>query len=474
MTDKIKILVVDDEVSIREFLEIMLTREGFEVTAVDSPKKALQLLSSSSYKVVVTDIAMPEMNGIDLLTQIKQINYETAVIIMTAFGSTESAVEAMKLGANDYLTKPFQISEMKLAIQSALNSLALEKENRQLRSELGKTFSLENIIGNSPAMQSVFDLIKRVSQTKTNIMILGESGTGKELVAHAIHRMSSPEKSPFVPVNCAAIPESLFESELFGHKKGSFTGAVQNKAGIFEEANGGTLFLDEVGDIPLSVQVKLLRAIQQKSFRPVGGTEDVTIDVRIICATNKNLEEQVKAGTFREDLFYRLNVIQIRLPSLIERKEDIPALANHFLSRFSLSMGKSVKSISKEAMQFLVNYSFPGNVRELENTIERAVALETQSSILPESLPQKILLWVSNTPPLPKPQTSSITSTSPTETFDLEKGIEDFEKEHIIKALAHTGGIKKKAATLLGISFRSLRYRIEKYGIEDPNPDEKE
>jgi two-component system response regulator PilR (NtrC family) len=484
------ILVVDDEASIREFLEIMLKREGYRVDTVTSAKNALAALAKKRYSALITDISMPEMNGIELLTKVKQAQHDLVVIIMTAHGSAESAVEAMKLGADDYLTKPFQIDEMKIAISGALKARALERENRQLRSELGKKFSLENIVGSAPVMQAVFDLIKRVSTTKTNIMILGESGTGKELVAHAIHRSGADQSAPFVVINCAAIPETLFESELFGHRKGSFTGAIQDKEGLFELAHGGTLFLDEVGDIPLSVQVKILRAIQQKNFRAVGGTEDVQVDVRIICATNKDLDKAVASGEFREDLFYRLNVLQIRMPALRERREDIPMLSEHFLSKFNLAMGKSIKGISKEAMRMLVSYNFPGNVRELENIIERALALETQSVILPESLPQKLFMVgtgavavapapttpaavttaASASPVLASPSTSAA-SASP---FDLEKGVEDFERAHILQALEKANGVKKKAAHFLGISFRSLRYRIEKYGISDPNPEENE
>lgn len=475
--------MVDDESSIREFLEIMLKREGYKVDVVDSAKGALAALVKKKYSALVTDISMPEMNGIELLTKVKQLQYDIAVVIMTAHGSAESAVEAMKLGADDYLTKPFQIDEMKIAISGALKARALERENRQLRSELGKTFSLENIIGNSGPMQAVFDLVKRVSSTKTNIMILGESGTGKELVAHAVHRSGSEETAPFVIINCAAIPEALFESELFGHRKGSFTGAVHDKQGLFEIAHGGTLFLDEVGDIPLAVQVKILRAIQQKNFRAVGGTEDVQVDVRIICATNKDLEKAVAAGEFREDLFYRLNVIQIRMPALRERKEDIPLLAEHFIRKFNLTMGKSIKGLSKEALRMLTHYSFPGNVRELENIIERALALETHTVILPESLPQKLFM-LGSSPAAPATAAPAIASpagapipmaaTSPPTSFDLEKGVEEFERGHILQALEKANGVKKKAASLLGISFRSLRYRIEKYGISDPNPEEKE
>jgi two-component system response regulator PilR (NtrC family) len=479
------LLIVDDEASLREMLEIMLKREGYDLDSAASAEAAIKLLAKKPYDLVITDVAMPGMSGIELLSKVRQQSHDTAVIVITAHGSTGSAVEAMKLGATDYLTKPFQIDEMKIAVANSLKARALERENRALRSELGKTFSIDNIIGNSPAMQPVFEMVKRVAGTKTNIMILGESGTGKELVAHAIHRNSSDPSAPFVVINCAAVPETLFESELFGHKRGSFTGAVADKEGIFEQANGGTLFLDEVGDIPLAVQVKLLRAIQQKSFRPVGGTEDVKVDVRIICATNKNLEEMAQKGTFREDLFYRLNVIQIRLPSLRERREDIAPLADHFLAKFNVTMGKSVKSFSKEAMRMLAQYDFPGNVRELENLVERAVALETQSVVLPESLPQKLLQHKAVTPPPVNPAAPAAANGSspsaafsqmaePGNGFDLEQGVEQFERAHIIKALEKTNGVKKKAATLLGISFRSLRYRIEKYGIEDPNPDENE
>jgi two-component system response regulator PilR (NtrC family) len=465
--NKKSVLVVDDEKSILDFLEIMLQRGGYEVVTADTAKQAIRQLEARAFDVMITDISMPEMNGIELLEKVKQLHAETAVIIMTAHGSTSSAVEAMRLGASDYLTKPFQVEEMKIAVESALKSRAMEIENRRLRSELGKSFSFENIVGNSPAMQSVFDLVKRVSLTKTNIMILGESGTGKEMVAQAIHRNGPDPAAPFVVINCAAIPEALFESELFGHKKGAFTGAIQDKVGIFEQADGGTLFLDEVGDIPLAVQVKLLRAIQQKSFRPVGGTADVMVDVRIICATNKDLEAMVAKGTFREDLFYRLNVIQIRLPALRERPGDISMLAEYFLNKYSLVMGKPVKTISREALQMLSAHSFPGNVRELENIIERAVALETQSAILPESLPQKLLLS-------PYQEKSPSAAPAAAGSFDLEKGVEEFERRHILRALEEAGGVKKKAAKLLGISFRSLRYRIEKYRIEDPNPEESE
>lgn len=470
-----KILVVDDEPSIREFLEIMLLREGYKVKLAESGTEAIKLLAKESYDITITDIAMPNMSGIELLTKIKQQGYDTSVIMITAHGSSASAVEAMKLGATDYLTKPFEIEEMKICIQNALKTEELTKENRQLRSALGKTENVEGMIGSSTAMQEIFEMISQVAQTKTNTMILGESGTGKELVATAIHRNSAEKDKPLITINCAAIPEQLLESELFGHKRGAFTGAVADKKGLFQLADTGTLFLDEVGELPPAFQAKLLRAIQSKTFRAVGGTEDIHIDVRIICATNRNLEEEVKKGNFREDLFYRLNVIQIRLPALRERREDIVPIAKYFLSKFTKAMGKNIKTISKEALNLLEAYNYPGNVRELENIMERAVALEASTSIFPESLPLKLLKPDSQ--PIPaavSPNQSPENTKNFSANFDLEKGVENFEREYIIRALEKSGGMKKKAAEILGISFRSLRYRITKYGIEDPNPSEDE
>ena len=471
--EKIKtVLVVDDEASIREFLEIMLKREGYSVLTADNGNQALEYLKKHEVDALITDISMPKMSGIDLLTRAKQIKPELPVIVVTAFGSTESAVEAMKLGASDYLTKPFQIDELKVILQSALREARLAKENKQLKGELKKAFAFENFIGASAPMHAVFTLLKQVAPTKSNILILGESGTGKELVAHAIHQNSDENPGPFVAINCGAVPESLFESELFGYKKGSFTGANTDKKGIFEAADGGSLFLDEVGEIPLPVQVKLLRALQEKKIRPVGGSEDIPVNVRILSATNRDLEADIKSGRFREDLFYRLNVIQVRLPALRERKEDIPLLANHFLQKYNLGLGKSIKTIGNEAMDALMRYPYPGNVRELENIIERAVALETKSMIFPESLPSKITSLVAHSSPTSEPANTAQTPLPGG--FDLEKQVEFFERQHILKALEQTGGVKKRAANALGISFRSLRYRIEKYGIQDPNPDESE
>lgn len=474
---KKNILVVDDEESIREFLQIMLKRDGWTVDVKKDAETALEAVSKTSFDAIITDVALPKMSGIDFLTKIRQTHPHLPVVVITAFGSTEAAVEAMKLGATDYLTKPFQVDELKLCLAEALKKSALESENSALQTELKKKFSFDSMIGASKKMRDVFELLKRISPTKANVLILGESGTGKELVAHAIHRNSSEKPGPFVAVNCTAIPESLFESEMFGHKKGSFTGAFTDKEGLFEAAQGGTLFLDEVGEIPLTFQTKLLRAIQEKKVRPVGGTEDLPVDLRIISATNKSLEELMKNGTFREDLYYRLNVISVSLPPLRERREDVPALAEHFARKAGLSTGKPIKGISKEAMALLEKYNFPGNVRELENILERAAALESRGLIFPESLPEKVQLLQNE---LPATSSSSVPSGGlETEVMsgagiDLEKKVEQLERQYIQDALSKTGGAKKKAADLLGISFRSLRYRIEKYGIDDPNPGEEE
>ncbi|MAE74288.1 MAG: Fis family transcriptional regulator, partial [Bdellovibrionaceae bacterium] len=350
---KPRILIVDDEESIREFLEIMLKKEGYEVASVEDGQKAIDYLGKKSVDLVISDLQMPNVTGIELLKVVKDQYPDILFMMITAFGTTESAVEAMKMGAYDYITKPFKIDEVRLNIANALRSQNLEIENRTLRKELKKEYSFQNFIGNSPAMHRVFDLIKRVSQTPTNILITGESGTGKEMVAKAIHYNGPLRDKAFVTVNCGAIPENLMESEMFGHKKGSFTGAVTDKAGLFEVADGGILFLDEVGELPLNIQVKLLRAIQEKVIRRVGGTEDVTVDVRIMAATNRNLEDMIKKGEFREDLYYRLNVIHIETPPLRDRREDVPILANHFIKKYSDRLAKGVGGISDEAMAVL-------------------------------------------------------------------------------------------------------------------------
>ena len=467
---KPRILVVDDEESIREFLDIMLRKEGYDVTCVEDGQKAIDILKKKSFDLVISDLQMPNVTGIELLKHCRENYSEMLFMMITAFGTAESAVEAMKMGAYDYITKPFKIDEVRINIANALRSRNLEVENRVLRKELQKEYSFQNLVGNSEAMHKIFELIRKVSDSPTNVLVTGESGTGKEIVAKAIHYNSPLKDRPFVSVNCGAIPENLVESELFGHKKGSFTGAVTDKDGLFEVADGGTLFLDEIGELPLSSQVRILRAIQEKTVRRVGGTEDVKVEVRIIAATNRDLEQMVQQGTFRQDLYYRLNVINIRTPALRERRDDIPLLAEHFLQKYSDRFGKAITKISKEAMDLLKKYDFPGNVRELENIIERTVALESGATVLPESLPQFV-----NTPTGRK-MVSSDGIEITDEGIDLQKVLDQLEKELLVKAIHQANGVKKRAAKLLGITFRSMRYRVEKFSLgkvdDDELPDE--
>lgn len=463
---KSRILVVDDEESIREFLEIMLKKEGYEVTTAEDGAKAKDILTKKSFDMIISDMQMPNLTGIELLRHVRESYPDIVFMIITAFGTTETAVEAMKLGAYDYLTKPFKIDEVRLNIANALRSKNLETEVRVLKKELVKEYSFQNMVGNSDAMHSVFNLIQRVSQAPTNVLITGESGTGKEVIAKAIHYNGPLKDKPFVTVNCGAIPENLMESEMFGHKKGSFTGAIADKAGLFEVADGGTLFLDEVGELPASIQVKLLRAIQERIIRRVGATDDMKVEVRIIAATNRNLEEMVSKNTFRQDLFYRLNVINIKSPPLRDRADDIPLLANHFLRKYNDKLSKQIQSISVEAMDILKKYNYPGNVRELENMIERTVALEAGSTILPESLPPMV-----NTPSGRKMASSNEIEIGD-DGLDLDKVIGQIEKELLIKAIHASNGVKKKAAKLLKISFRSMRYRVEKYSLGVMGDDE--
>ncbi len=463
---KSRILVVDDEESIREFLEIMLKKEGYEVTTAEDGAKAQELLKKRSFDMIISDLQMPNVTGVELLKFVKENYAQTVFMLITAFGTTETAVEAMKMGAYDYVTKPFKIDEVRMNIANALRSQNLEVEVRTLKKELVREYSFQNMIGNSSNMHAVFDLIKRVSHSNTNILITGESGTGKEVIAKSIHYSGPLKDKPFVTVNCGAIPENLMESEMFGHKKGSFTGAIMDKSGLFEVANNGTLFLDEVGELPLAVQVKLLRAIQERIIRRVGATDDTKVEVRIIAATNRNLEDMVAKGTFRQDLFYRLNVINITSPSLRDRADDIPVLANHFLKKYNDKLGKNIGAISDEAMDILKKYNYPGNVRELENMIERTVALEAGSTILPESLPPMVSTSTG------RKMASSHEIEVGLDGLDLDKVIGQIEKEILIKAIHTANGVKKKAAKLLKISFRSMRYRIEKYNLGVVGDDE--
>lgn len=463
-----RILVVDDEESIREFFEIMLKREGYEVLTASNGREALESLKKQPVDLVISDIQMPELSGMELLNAVRELDPELLFIMITAFGNTETAVEAMKLGAYDYVQKPFKIDEVKIIIRQALEKRSLKMENQQLKKELGTKYAFDNIIGGAPPMMRIYEMVKRVANTKSSVLITGESGTGKELIARAIHYNGPLKEKPFVTVNCGAIPENLMESEMFGHKKGSFTGAIADKKGLFEVANGGTIFLDELGELPLTMQVKLLRVIQEGTFKRVGGTDDINVEVRVISATNKNLEAEVKSGNFREDLFYRMNVIQIHCPPLRERKEDIVMLSNHFLDKFSKVLGMNVKKISFEAMEILKRYHYPGNVRELENIIERTVALEPSNVILPESLPRHMLEVQQPTGQLD----ANKIEIDDQKGIDLEKLVADFERTLLIKALQSTGGVKKKAAKLLAISFRSMRYRVDKYSLGNLSVDD--
>ncbi|MBN1881388.1 MAG: sigma-54-dependent Fis family transcriptional regulator [Deltaproteobacteria bacterium] len=457
-----QILVVDDEQNMRDFLEIMLRREGYVVDLAENGKEAVERIDKKMYDLVITDIIMPGMNGTEVLKKAKEVNPATTVIMVTAYASTESAVDAMKEGAYDYITKPFNVDEIKVIISNALERGRLEKENVLLKRQLGREYNYENIIGTSFAMQKIFDLIGRVSATKSNVLILGESGTGKELVARAIHNKSQRKDRPFVVINCGGIPENLLESDLFGHVKGSFTGAVSHKEGLFEVADTGTIFLDEVGELTQAIQVKLLRAIQERTFKRVGGTEDISVDVRIIAATNRELEQEVISGRFREDLYYRLNVIEIKIPPLRERREDIPLLASHFLEKMSAEQGKEIRKISSYALEVLKDYSFPGNVRELENIIERSVALESSNIVLPESLALSMHKEHGG-----RAATEDAAHMLGGDSFSMEEYISGIETELIKEALLRAGRNKKEAARILGISYWVLLRKIEKYGIGD-------
>jgi two-component system response regulator PilR (NtrC family) len=455
-----KILVVDDEQSLREVLSIMLKRTGYAVTSVADGEEAIELLNRDIFDLVITDLRMPKIDGLEVLRAAKSASPETVVLIITAFASADSAVEAMKQGAYDYLTKPFQVDEVQLSIRNALEKRRLTTENILLKREMASQSSFAQLVGQSDAMQKVFDIVRKVADSKSNVLICGESGTGKELVARAIHYNSSRNPMPFVAVNCSAVPETLLESELFGHMKGSFTGAISNKAGLFEVANGGTIFLDEIGDTTPTIQVKLLRVIQEREFRRVGGNQDVKVDVRIVAATNKDLEKAVADGSFREDLYYRLDVIPIRLPPLRMRSGDIPLLVNHFLERFSKESGKPQPVLSSEAMHVLLAHEWRGNVRELENLIERVVAFSTGGTVTDADVQG----WLHRSV-VPQPQQGAPLELTD-DGVDLEGLVNGIEKELLLKALERSKWVKKKAARLLRLNTRSFRYRLEKYAIK--------
>jgi len=461
-TKKPHILVVDDELSMREFLEVLFTRVGYRVTAAESGRRAVELLGKKDFDLMLCDIRLGDITGLEVLRAAKEKNSQAVVIMISAYATAETAVEAMNDGAYDYVPKPFNNDEL---LQTVANALALktpEHEKKAIEGELKKNLFFGKIVGGSPGMAQIYSMVRQVAETRTNILITGESGTGKELIARAIHDQSDRSDKPFVVINCGGIPETLMESELFGHVKGAFTGATQDKKGLFEIADTGTVFLDEIGELSVHIQVKLLRIVQERVFKPVGGNEEKSVDIRIISATNKDLVEEVISENFREDLFYRLNVIEIRVPPLRERKNDIRALAQHFLEKYSQDMGKEVTKISSYAIDMLNKYDFPGNVRELENLMERSVALTNTNILLPDSLALSLhkRRWIEGIP---------------NKRFDLERvghGVEldnilsDIEKAYLKKALECTGGNKQKAADLLGISFRSIRHRISKIDSE--------
>lgn len=447
-----RILVVDDQASLREVLTVMLQREGYDVESAADGAAALLLLSEGEYDLIISDIRMPKLSGIELLRNVREKHPETLMIMITAFSTSEEAVEAMKLGAFDYITKPFRNDEIRLVVRNALERRALRQENLSLRQELVERYSFANMVGKSVEMQQVYDLIGKVAPSKANVLVTGESGTGKELVARAIHFNSPRRDHAFVPVNCGAIPETLLESELFGHEKGAFTGASGQKAGLFEVANGGTIFLDEIGELPQGMQVKLLRVLQEREFRRVGGTKDIAIDVRLIAATNKDLAVETKEGRFREDLYYRLNVIHIPLPPLRERSEDIPLLINHF---YQQNAGHDVK-ISEGALRLFFDYSWPGNIRELHNVLERCLVLGSSESIGIDCLPSHMRGAAVNVPNHDLPE----------EGLDLDAYLGSIERELLLKALERSSGVRTRAAELLKMSFRSIRYRLAKFGLD--------
>ena len=450
-----RILIVDDEQSMREVLAILLKKEGFDVLTAGSRAEAAAALTRCAVDMILTDVRLPDGDGIEILRHVKAASPETVVIVMTGYGTSADAVAARKLGAFAYLFKPFDVDEVRIVIRDALAARDLRDENVRLKREVGGRFGLEQLVGVSTAMTSLFEMVRAIAPASSTVLVTGESGTGKELVARAIHGLSPRSGRPFVSVNCGALPDTLLESELFGHMKGSFTDAHQTKKGLFEAAHGGTLFLDEVGETSPAMQVKLLRALQDRRIRRVGGNDEIEVDVRVIAATNAPLETLVREKRFREDLFYRLQVIPVHAPPLRERREDIPILADYFLQRLARAMGKRVAKISDAAMDILERYSWPGNVRELENVIERAVALETTEAVLPERLPDSI-----RSAQVPGAGAAAVLGPG----FDLDAHLRDVEARLLRQAFAQAGDDRAQAAQLLGVSPRQLRYLLQKHG----------
>ena len=450
-----KILVLDDERSLCELLKVVFQKEGYEVLTTPSAKKAIEIAQGDDIDVVVSDIKLPEMNGLEVLKRLRKIKPELPVLMITAYGTIKEAVEALKMGAYDYIIKPFDVEELKVIVAKALETKRLQDENVRLRKELKDKYSLESMIGKSKKMQEIYSLIEKIAPTETTVLIQGESGTGKEMAARAIHYLSLRREKPFVTINCGALPEGLLESELFGHVKGAFTDAVTDKKGMFEVADKGTLFLDEVGEMSPITQVKLLRTLQERKIRRVGGTEEIPIDVRIISATNQDLKKKIKEGSFREDLYYRLNVLSLEMPPLRERKEDIPLLVNHFLQKYCQKLGRGMKRVAPEVYNIFESYPWPGNIRELENVIERVVAIEERETITTSCLPKELL----------QPERREI-DLEIKPGFKLNETIEAITRDYVQKALEMSRGKLKEAAELLGVNYRSIRYLVDKFDLK--------
>ena len=449
------LLIVDDEASLRDFLSIMFEEEGWRVEAAATLAEARAILQKNEPEVVLCDLMVPDGSGIDLLKDIKAQNASIAVVMITAHTSTKSAVEALKAGAFDYIAKPFDIEELKIIVRNAVERKQLEDENIHLRSALEERFTFANIIGKSAKMQEIFSIVQRIAKTTSTVLISGESGTGKEMIARAIH-YNSGRRGKFVSINCGALPENLLESELFGHERGAFTGAIREKRGLFQEAERGTIFLDEIGETSTAMQIKLLRVLQDRVVRKVGSNVEATVDVRVIAATNRDLSDSIQKGTFREDLFYRINVIPIELPPLRHRKEDIPLLVEHFITKFCGNLGVPQKHISTDAMRAIEKYHWPGNVRELENVVERMIALEDSEVLTTKSLPEHVLIGG---------RIPDATFELPPEGISLQDHLEAIGKIFMLKALDRAGGVQTQAAELLRMSFRSFRYYAKKYDL---------